>query len=686
MNKQSAAQHTTSPLPMEHDEAEAPATEPQAPRRSGETTSSGPRAKPRLAPNRNQALRCPAVTSPDPLEEHLQKRFGLERFRPWQRDAIDALLEGPKKVLVVAPTGGGKSLTFQFPATLLGGTTVVISPLIALMEDQVRGLRDHGIAATFLASTLNRDERQRRIDALLRGEFELVYVAPEALASDYLVRLLGQLKPRLVAIDEAHCISQWGHDFRPDYLRLGDLLQRLNPEHVLACTATATPGVREEILARLGLPGAATVLRGFARPNLHLSAESIDGAKAQEARLVKALRAELGDPDEPKGAAVVYAGTRKNAEKLAAQVADLGFRSEAYHAGLPSEQRARVNAAFGAQDLDIVCATNAFGMGIDRPDIRLVVHLGAPGSIEAYYQEVGRGGRDGKDAKGLLLSGSKDLGFRRRLLEMNSDGSEIAQQHIESKWQLFLDLMRYVEAGSCRHDFILHYFGDEAETLGGCGHCDICERLEEEGHEERKVSEADALVVRKALSGVARTRGNIGQRAVAQMLKGKPNKVVVRRGYDQLSTYGLLKEHDEQWLMHLLRRLITANLVSITGDDYPKIHLTRNGVAVMKGEEPVRVLLPDVRKNSSVRKSNKRAPVEVSHRDQDVFEALRQARLEEARRQGIPAYRIATDRTLAAIAAARPSSEQQLLSIDGMGPARVESYGAMLIEAVNEAL
>lgn len=614
------------------------------------------------------------------LDTQLQERFGLRRFRPWQREAIEALLEGRRRVLVVAPTGGGKSLTYQLPATILDGTTVVVSPLIALMEDQVRGLRERGIEATFLASTLDPEELARREARLREGRYDLVYVAPERLKSRAAVASLRALSPALVAIDEAHCISQWGHDFRPDYLRLGRLLQELAPRHVLACTATATPVVREEILERLGMADAHVVLRGFARPNLHLEALPLDSAKQRQRRMEEAIRDALGSPDEPTGGAIVYASTRKNAEKAASQIAALGYRSAAYHAGLAPERRAQVNEAFAAGELDVVAATNAFGMGIDRADIRLVVHVQAPGSIEAYYQEVGRAGRDGEPAFGLLMSSSSDLALRRRLIERAWDPSAVvAPERVEQQWRLFLDLMRYVEAGSCRHDFILRYFGDDEELLDGCGHCDVCAELEASGGPVARDAEAEALVVRKALSGVARAKGRVGMKAVAEMLAGRDNAKTRRIGLTRLSTFGLLKHKDVEWVMALLRRLVTADYARVTADDYPVIHLTKLGAEVMMGEAPARVLLPPERPRRAKRERTAQLPGDV---DPVLFERLREARLELARAEGVPAYLVCSDRTLAEIATRRPRDLDELLTVHGMGPARVAAYGEALLSAL----
>ncbi len=623
----------------------------------------------------------------------LRERFGLFAFRPWQREAIEELLEGRRKVVVIAPTGGGKSLCYQLPAAVLQGTSIVVSPLIALMEDQVRALRERGLEATYLASTLDAEELRSREQRISEGHYRLVYVAPERLESGWLVERLARLRPPLVAIDEAHCISQWGHDFRPSYLRLGEVLARLRPAHVLACTATATPIVRREIQAQLGLDSdtAAVILRGFSRPNLHLAVVESDSATGRRKRMLAALRDSLGDPTAPKGGAIVYAATRRNTEKVAEAVARAGWRAAPYHAGLPSAVREDVNRRFADRALDVVVATNAFGMGIDRADTRAVVHVQAPGSVEAYYQEVGRAGRDGQPALGLLLTSSGDLGLRRRLIgygESLAEG-EVNPQHVEQQWRLFLDLMRYVEAGSCRHDFILRYFGDEQETLGGCGHCDVCERLEQEGAQDGKngLTEEAAIEVRKALAGVARNQRRAGLTAVADMLHGADNERLRRLGLKSLSTHGVLGDRPRPWVLALLRRLITAGLVDITPGDFPLPFLTPAGVAVMKGEEPVRVLVPppDAGRSSAGAKRARRQSREVPQDvDADLFERLRTTRLELARKKGVPAYVICHDRTLVEIAAIRPASIEALAEVHGMGPARIASYGEPFLAAVND--
>lgn len=638
-----------------------------------------------IAPCYESAPRSMAM--PGTLEDSLRSRFGLEAFRPWQREAIDALLGDPGRALVVAPTGGGKSLTYQFPGAVLDGMTLVISPLVALMEDQVRALVARGISATYLASTLDRDERDEREAAMMRGDYKLVYVAPERLASDFFVNRLARCDIALVAIDEAHCISQWGHDFRPDYLRIGTLLERLRPKRILACTATATPEVRREIKERLGLGTEQMpcheVLRGFARPNLHLAARHVEGPREARMALLEGLDAALKNVKQPAGGAIVYAATRKSTEQYAEVLKERGWNVAAYHAGMSGDARSRVADRFASGRLDVVVATNAFGMGIDRADIRAVIHVQPPSSIEAYYQEVGRAGRDGAEAFGLLLCSGADISLRRRLVTTGSDGEAAPPALAARAWGLFRELLRYLDARSCRHDFVLRYFGDEKETLGGCGHCDVCLALDGSDGEAESISEETTLVVKKALSGVARAQKRGGLIAISEMLKGAETEKTKKFGFTSLSTFGLLSDRSTDWIMALLRALLAAGWIDLTTNDHPVPFVTRAGIEVMKGAAPARLVLPAEPRPKSKRrsgessrgpKSTREAP-QLDPQAQPVFELLRAHRAEVARAKGVPAYVIAHDRTLVEMAMVRPRSTDQLLMIHGMGPGRAEQYG-----------
>ena len=615
------------------------------------------------------------------LEQTLRGRFGLTAFRPWQREAIEALLGAPGKVLVVAPTGGGKSLTYQLPAAMLDGTTLVLSPLVALMEDQVRALVARGIAATFIASTLEPSERYEREAGMLRGKYRLVYAAPERLASTAFVDLLARCDVSLVAVDEAHCIAQWGHDFRPDYLRIGTLLQRLRPKRILACTATATPLVRDEIKKHLALTDCHEVLRGFARPNLHLSARHVDGVKEARNLLLDQLTSAIGRGGSGKGAAIVYCATRKKTEDVAELLREHDYEARFYHAGMPAEARTRVANAFAEKKLDIVVATNAFGMGIDRSDIRAVVHMQPPSSIEAYYQEVGRAGRDGAEAHGLLLCSGADISLRRRLVSTESDGQPAAPEAAARAWSLFRDLLRYLDARTCRHDFVLRYFGDEHELLGGCGHCDVCAALDDATSDA--ADEETTLVVKKALSGVARAQKRGGLVAVADMLRGVENEKTKKFGFTTLTTFGLLRDRSSEWIVAVLRALLAAGWIDLTTGDHPVPYVTQAGAAVMKGAAPARFVLP--REETRIKKKSRGAKTEAPPIDAalaPIFERLRACRASIAKERGVPPYVVALDRTLVEMAAQKPKSPAELLSVYGMGPSRVEAYGDRLLRAL----
>jgi ATP-dependent DNA helicase RecQ len=627
---------------------------------------------------------------PYDLDSVLRETFGLESFRPWQREAIRGVLEGSGRVLVVAPTGGGKSLTYQVPAAVLGGMTLVLSPLVALMEDQVRALEARGVSATFIASTLEPDVRRHRESWMLRGRYKLVYVAPERLGSDAFVEALSRCNVQLVAVDEAHCIAQWGHDFRPDYLRIGTLLAKLRPPRVLACTATATPEVRREIRQQLRLgDDCHEVLRGFARPNLHLSARNVDGVNEARGEVLSTLSSALGEPKAPRGAAIVYAATRRQTEQWAATLREKGWNAASYHAGMGPTERTDVASRFADRSLDIVVATNAFGMGIDRSDIRAVLHVQPPSSIEAYYQEVGRAGRDGAEAWGVLLCSGADIALRRRLVTTGMDGTPAPAELAARAWNLFRELLRYLDARTCRHDFILRYFGDEQELLGGCGHCDICVGLDEHDPDDGDDAERaeTTRLVRIALSGVARARQRAGMQAIAEMLRGVDSERTRRFGFTELTTFGLLRDRSPSWVLDLLRALLAAGWIDLTPTEHPVPLLTRAGDQVMRAKDAVRFALPAerearVRKRASGPKGAKPAVESLDVPTRDRFERLRTHRAQVARAKGVPAYVVAMDRTLLEMAARTPRSHAELLDVFGMGPARVEQYGDGFLEVL----
>ncbi|MFL5521830.1 MAG: RecQ family ATP-dependent DNA helicase [Gemmatimonadales bacterium] len=612
-------------------------------------------------------------------------RLGYTAFRPGQREAVETII-AERRLLLVAPTGGGKSLTYQLPATVLGGTTLVVSPLVSLMHDQVAALEARGVRATFLAATLDTDEVRRRMAALARGEYQLAYVAPERLAFPGFRGLARDLDCPLVAVDEAHCISEWGHDFRPDYLQIGELVADLAEARVLACTATATPVVRDEIIARLGLPADTTQLvRGFARPNLGLRVRDARSAAESHRMVDEALKEAIGTPGAARGTAIIYSPTRRQTEEEQARLAKTGWNTAAYHAGFDGPTRERAQQRFRDGALEVIVATNAFGMGIDRADVRAVIHLAPPGSIEAYYQEVGRAGRDGEPAIGMLLTSPSDLPLRRRLLELPTDGSAPDPARVQHRWNLFLELMRWAEGGTCRHDAILRYFGDEAETLAGCGRCDVCTTLGEPG--EGDAAET-AVAVRKALSAVARTHNRFGLQAAVKLLAGLPDPRLERSGLQATKTFGGLKGRSEDWLLSLLRRCVTAGWVDFTAGERPVVLLTPAGKAVLFAEGSVRLLLPPERTGKKAAKSGSRSRVAaptMTPADEALFEALRTRRLELARADGVPPYVVASDRTLRELAELRPKTKAGLEGVFGIGPAKAAKYGDDFLAVVRQA-
>jgi ATP-dependent DNA helicase RecQ len=469
-------------------------------------------------------------------------------------------------------------------------------------------------------------------------------------------------------------------------MELGALVREMPQARVLACTATATPVVRDEILARLGLDAATPQLvRGFARPNLALRAREVSGVRDRERAVDELLAETLGRPSAPEGAVIVYSPTRRATEAEAERLAARGWRVDAYHAGLDAEVRDAVSQRFSARDVDVVVATNAFGMGIDRPDVRGVAHLAPPGSVEAYYQEVGRAGRDGREAVGLLLVSPSDLAQRRALLERDGSDPDL----VRHKWSLYLELLRYAEGGSCRHDAILRYFGDEEETLAGCGRCDVCRSL---GDGEAQDADATTLVVRKALSAVARVHGRFGLGAAVKLLRGETDARLAGAGLDRTPTFGVLKERSEEWLLRLLRRCVTAGFVDFSGAERPVALLTEEGAAAMRAQRPIRLLLPPLRV-AAQRVAGERTAARgtrVADAPEDaldaagraLFDALRRHRLEVAHAAGVPPYVIATDRALRDIASLRPASHEELEQAHGIGPAKAARYGTGLLEVV----
>ena len=620
----------------------------------------------------------------DDLAGSLRRYFGHTAFRDGQQALVETVLAG-QDLLAVMPTGSGKSLGFQLPALLLPGTTLVVSPLISLMKDQVDELNRRGIRAAALHSSLSSDARRDALQQARAGECQLLYVAPERFASDYFLRTLQDISISRFVIDEAHCVSEWGHDFRPDYRRLkqaADVCRRSDGRAgrppMAAFTATATPEVRDDIVRLLGLDAPQVVVAGFDRPNISLSVRPVSG-DIEKHQLLPEL---VGS-----GRALVYAATRKKAEAAAETLMAAGIDAAAYHAGLVDTERSGVQERFAAGSLRIVCATNAFGMGIDRPDVETVVHLDIPGSLEAYYQEIGRAGRDGRQAIATLLWNYVDVRTREFLIDRESeedaerearrpDPAEIARRK-ELDHKKLRRMVSYADTSACLRATILRYFGDAA-AKEPCSSCGNCSRLQPIGDDDR-------LLVRKILSGVARAGERYGRRKVAAMLVGEvadlPEMLV------GLSTTGLLREMPVAMVERWIDVTTAAGLLSTSDDKYRTLSLTTVGRDVMTGRiHDVLIAAPREKPAPSARKKSRKTRADAasssSEAQQPIVDALRAWRLDEARRNAIAPFVVLHDRTLIAIASELPGSPGELSSIPGIGPAKLASYGDAILNIV----
>jgi ATP-dependent DNA helicase RecQ len=634
----------------------------------------------------------------DALREQLQNHFGLDDFRPMQREVIEDVLRG-KDVLCVMPTGAGKSLCYQLPAAMGEGLSVIVSPLISLMEDQVQQLRDEGIPALLLNSSLNAAQ-QREVIAKLHQDFRgLLYVAPERFFAGSFQSTLEQLRPRLFAIDEAHCISQWGHDFRPEYSRLGEVRQRLGKPPTIALTATATDDVREDIIRRLGLREPTIVITGFDRPNLSYESRRVPKSAEKVAELLSICRSEAGS-------GIVYCTTRKAVDEVSAMLAmELRGRAVmAYHAGMEQSVRTANQERFMETERAIAVATNAFGMGINKPDVRFVIHYNVPGTLEAYYQEAGRAGRDGLPARCVMLFSYQDRKihefFIEKIGEENSQVDSAVVEELKAHATRKLEIiLKYAQTQSCRRRMILDYFGDDAE-VDGCS-CDVCRRSSGAMPVVAgpMVSEETTLLVRQLLSAIARLNGKFGVGIVAEVLSGAKNERIARWGFETLSVFGLLQAHGVKRIIAMLHRLMEAGLARQRDPDgikfRPVIELTAAGFAVMKGTQAPPATLVDLAPSrSSVGAfssgSSRRAKtsedeiIDVDPETQARFEKLRGARLELARAKQLPPYVICHDRTLKLIASVMPRDLEAMQGIKGMGPYKIEAYGQAFLDAMTE--
>ena len=604
--------------------------------------------------------------------------FGLSGFRPGQREIIEAVLAGRPSVAVL-PTGAGKSLCYQLPAVALGGLAVVVSPLISLMKDQVDALAQRDIRATFINSSIDPEEKESRLYQAARGEVRLLYVAPERFRVPGFVAELRRARVELLAVDEAHCIAEWGHDFRPDYARLGDVVQQLQPPRLVALTATATPDVRAQICRQLGMRDPAVFVRGFDRANLHFSVQQVGGDADKLPRCLQLL----GEPATYGQPAVIYASTRKKAEKVAEALRAKKVAARAYHAGLEDDERARVQDQWMAGQVQVVVATNAFGMGVDKRNVRLVIHHDLPGSAEAYYQEAGRAGRDGNQARCVLLFNHADVRLREFLITSSGDSGPKSPERQAAERDRLRVMMTYVYARSCRRAFLLDYFGDP-EAQAGCAGCDICD----ERSAAHPLDDADHLLVRKVLATVARLDDRFGRNKIALVLEGSTAKEITGAGLDKLGTYGVLGGRSHAFVLDLLGSCEAAGLLAVSGDEYPTLRITPAGREVMHDRQRALVSFPKERAatrraSSGARESSGAAPAaSLDGADEPLFQKLRGLRAKLAANDRLPAYCVFHDRTLVELARARPRSLSALGQIPGVGPTKLAKYGDAFLAAI----
>ena len=613
------------------------------------------------------------------LHTLLKRHFGYDTFRPRQEAIIANALAG-RHSLVIMPTGGGKSLCYQLPALAMGGLTLVVSPLIALMQDQVDALRANGIAAAFINSSLDSRAAAAAERQAQDGRVSLLYVAPERVSTPGFRQFLPTLDLRLIAIDEAHCISEWGHDFRPDYRTLSDLRTLFPHTPIMALTATATERVRQDIVDQLRLADAPRFVSGFDRPNLTYRVRSQAGTPAALAELLDAR------PGQP---AIVYCFSRKETEELAAYLTDRGHPTVAYHAGLDPNTRRHTQERFIDGAVPVVAATIAFGMGIDKPDIRLVVHYALPKSVEGYYQETGRAGRDGRPSDCILFFSPGDRAKQEFFIQrMTGDARATAERQLQQ-------MVDYARLATCRRRYLLTYFGD-ATAGESCGNCDIC--LSE--HQPVDIT----VVAQKILSAVIRTGARFGIAHISNVLLGSNSARIRELGHDKLSVHGIVDDYDRNSLRRIADGLVAEGLLARADGEYPIISVTDAGRQWLRSRQPLTIAMrvdewaPSRRpppphdgigigngnSNANARTESAPLPSGPDAYDSTLFDELRALRRRLADEQGVPAFVVFNDATLRALAAARPTNDRAMLAVSGVGPAKLEQYGADFLALIRQ--
>ena len=611
------------------------------------------------------------TTPPDSLANSLKQIFGFDTFRPLQREIMEEILAG-RDAFALLPTGGGKSLCFQIPGLLLPRLTVVVSPLIALMKDQVDSLHAAGVAATYLNSSLTAAESSARLRGLHAGQYKLLYLAPERLMLSGVLEDLQRWGVSLLAIDEAHCISEWGHDFRPEYRQIATLRNLFPKTPLLALTATATPRVREDIVTQLRLEKARRFVASFNRPNLTYRVEAKSKSYEKVRFFIKSRRSEAG---------IIYCQSRKGAEELASKLADDGIPALPYHAGLTTSERAKNQELFLRDKTNVICATIAFGMGINKPNVRFVIHYDLPKNIEGYYQETGRAGRDGLPSECLLLYSSGDAVKQRRFIDEKTDPEErrIALEQLQQ-------ILHYAEAEQCRRSTLLHYFGEKGSE-GNCGGCDNC-ILPREPYP----GDGGTLLAQKLLSCVLRIRQatgfSVGMAHIAEVLVGAKTEKIIRWHHDQLSTYGIGRDIDRRQWQEIGRQLLRMGILQqqSTSSGFATIELSSEGMAILRDRRQIRLTKPITPSAEATRTPSRAVDRGDIVCDEQLFNALRTLRRTLADERNVPAYVIFSDVTLRLMAREQPSTLELMSSISGIGQKKLSEFGETFISAIRDHL
>jgi ATP-dependent DNA helicase RecQ len=592
----------------------------------------------------------------DSIDNTLRQVFGLHEFRPHQREIIEQLIRGGD-AFVLMPTGGGKSLCYQLPALHRPGMAIVVSPLISLMKDQVDALLENGVQAAMYNSTLEEHEARDVLRRLHGGELDLLYVAPERMMRPAFIDSLQAMDIALIAIDEAHCVSQWGHDFRPEYAALGALRQHFQQVPFIALTATADPQTRDDVFQVLGLHQARQFATSFDRPNIRYGVLEKHRPQSQLRRFLARRQTESG---------IVYALSRRRVEEVAAYLREQGYSAAAYHAGLNRETRKEVQERFIRDELLIVVATVAFGMGIDKPNVRFVVHYDMPRHLEGYYQETGRAGRDGLPSEALLLFGLQDVATARAQLEskLSEDQRRIDTHKLNS-------MVGFAESLTCRRRVLLGYLGEQMDQ--DCGNCDVC-------MDPPETFDA-SIAARKVLSCVYRVQQRFGLKHVVDVLRGADTDRIRKFGHQRLSTWGIGLEHSHAEWTSIVRQLIHKGYLLQDIADFSVLKLTPRALLLLRGEEEIELARPRINEKP-VKKKAKKAAVDLSEDDLRLFETLREIRKQLAQDQGVPPYVIFGDASLLEMCRERPSNEEEFLEITGVGQVKLERHGATFLEAI----